>query len=139
MLPRNRLITAVDAKRLELWIDTIEGMALRLLGGWSPHWAVTEYAGYIVTVGWWTNIASLIPLLERAVSDPELPAGAIEVTVDALGKLGGIARSVLPALRAAERRSYTWYIPEDSCTEEVRARIRRAVQAIESAHDAEPD
>lgn len=132
MLQRNKLITPGDTNRLELWLDTIESMTLRLLSGWPPHWAVTEYAEYLVAVGWWENVASFIPLLDHAVSDPELPAGAIEITADALGKLGGLASSVLPTLRAAERRSYIWWIPEDRCTEEVRARIARAVQAIES-------
>jgi hypothetical protein len=138
MLQRNKLITTADTKRLELWIDTIEGTVLHLLGGWSPHWAVTEYAEYVVAVGWWENIASFLPLLGHAVSDPDLPAGAIEVTVDALGKLGRLAASTLPELRAAELRSYTWYTPEERCTEDVRARIRAAILAIEGVQEAGP-
>ncbi|MDB5306347.1 MAG: hypothetical protein JWO38_549, partial [Gemmataceae bacterium] len=138
MLRRNRLITAADVGRLELWIDTVERSALSFLGGWPPHWVVTEYAKYVMKVGWWDNIGSFLPLFARAVSDPELPAGAIEVTVDALGKIGGLAAAVLSALRAAEQRSYTWETPADRCTEEVRARIRRAIQAIENTPPAEP-
>jgi len=138
MLQRNKLITVADTKRLERWVDTIESIALRLLGGWSPHWAVTDYAEYVVAIGGWENIASFIPLLARAVADPELPAGAIEVTVDALGRIGRAAAPVLPVLREAEQRAYTWYTPADRCTEEVRARIRAAIQAIEMSQEAEP-
>ncbi|MDB5312589.1 MAG: hypothetical protein JWO38_6791 [Gemmataceae bacterium] len=137
MLQRNKLITAADTARLELWVETIEGTALRLLGGCQPHRAVVGYADYIVSVGWWTNVAFFIPLMERAVSDPEL-MDAIEGVVDALGKLGGLATSALPTLHEARRRLYTWYTPEDRCTEEVRACIGRAIQAIEHAGGGEP-
>jgi len=133
MLQTNRLITVADTTRLELWVNTIDRTVLHLLAGSPPHWAVMEYAKYVVAVGWWDNIAFFVPLFGRAVSDPELPAGAIEVIVDALGKIGGPAARVLPVLREAEHRSYTWVVPEDRCTDELRARIREAIQAIE--HD----
>jgi hypothetical protein len=130
MLQRNKLITDADATRLELWIDTIEQTALSLLGGRPPHHAVYHYAEYILTAGWWENIEFFIPLMDHAVSDPDIN-DAIEMVVNALGKLAGIAIAALPTLHEAERRSYTWAIPEERCTAEVRAHIRRAIQAIE--------
>jgi len=130
MLQRNRLITAADTARLERWVGTLEIVALRLLRGWPPHHAVYHYAEYVVEVGWWDNVAFFIGLMGRAVSDPEV-SDAIETVAQALGKLGPLAKSALPALREAERREYSWYTPAERCTEEVRSHIRRAIQAIE--------
>jgi hypothetical protein len=132
MLQRNKLITLADSTRLELWIGTIEDTALRLLSGWPPHRAVYRYGVYIGAVGWWTNIGFFIPLIVRAVSDPDIP-DAIESNVKALGKLGRLATSALPALHEAHNRSYTWYIPVERCTQEVRGYIKQAINAIESA------
>jgi hypothetical protein len=130
MLQRNKLITAADTARLDRWVSLIEGATLQMLGGWPPHWAVVSYAEYVVEVGWTDNIAGFIPLFEKAVSDPELVSGGIEAVVDALGKLGPLATTTIPALLLAEKRSYTWYTPEDRCTAEVRERIRVAIKAI---------
>src|SRR5207244_2835264 len=85
--------------QLELWVDTIEQTALRLLGGWPPHQAVSHYAEYVVAVGWWDNIGFFIPLMQQAVADPDtLPSTAV---LRALSKLGVLAKSVLPALYGA--------------------------------------
>lgn len=130
LLQRNKLITAADTARLELWVNTLERTVLNLLGSWPPHHAVYYYAEYIVEVGWWDNVAFFVALMEQAVSDPEIFDG-IETIVQALSKLGKLASAALPALREAEQREYTWYVPEERCTEEVRAQIRRAIQAIE--------
>jgi hypothetical protein len=132
MLQRNRLITAEDTARLELWVDSLETTALNLLGGRPPHHAVYHYAAYVVEVGWWDNVAFFIALMDRAVSDPEI-YDAIEMITKALEKLGGIAAAALPSLREAAQRSYTWATPAERCTEEVRAQIRRTIQAIEGA------
>ncbi len=69
-------------------------------------------------------------LLDRAVSDPKI-FDAIEIVVTALGKLGGIAKSALPTLHEAQRRTYTWYTAKVQCTREVRVLIHEAIQAIE--------
>jgi len=130
MLQRNRLITAADTARLERWVGTLEIVALRLLRGWPPHHAVYHYAEYVVEVGGWDNVAFFVGLMGRAVADPEV-SDAIETIAQALGKLGPLAKAALPALREAERREYTWYTPAERCTEEVRAHIRRAIQAVE--------
>jgi hypothetical protein len=129
MLQRNRLITTADTAKLEQWVDTVETVALALLGGWSPHQAV-YYAKYVVEFGWWDNIAFFVELMTRAVSDPEI-GDFIEITTRALGKLGVLANAALPALRKAQHRDYTWYTPADRCTEEVREQIRQAIKAIE--------
>jgi hypothetical protein len=130
MLQRNRLITDADSARLERWVDTLEVVALRLLGGWPAHHAVYHYAEYVAEVGWWDNTAFLVGLMGRAVADPGI-SDAIEMMARALGKLGARATAALPALREAERREYAWYTPADRCTEEVRAQLRGAIQAIE--------
>jgi hypothetical protein len=130
MLQRNRLITAADTARLERWVGTLEVVALRLLRGGPPHHAVYHYAEYVAEVGWWDNVAFFVELMGRAVSDPAMSDG-IETIAEALGKIGPHAKAALPALRAAERRQYTWYTPAERCTEEVRAQIRRAMQAVE--------
>src|SRR5262245_35282453 len=70
MLQRNKLITATDISRLELWVDMVEQTALRLLGGSPPHQAVDHYAEYVVAFGWWDNIDFFISLMHRAVADP---------------------------------------------------------------------
>jgi hypothetical protein len=133
MLQRNRLITAEDTRRLELWIDTVEQTALRLLEGQPPHLTVYHYADYIVEAGvWWDNIAFFMSLMDRAVSDPNT-FDAIEMIVSALGKLGGLAKAVIPTLNEAQRRSYTWGMPPERCTESVRATVRNALKAIEGA------
>jgi hypothetical protein len=98
---------------------------------------VVSYAEYVAEVGGPDNAAGLVLLLERAVSDPQVGDG-VEAVVDALARLGATAAAALPALELAERRSYTWYTPEERCTKEMRARIRRAVQAIVGAAEAEP-
>ena len=131
MLQRNKLITPADTNRLELWIDTIEGIALRLLGGGPPHHVIYHYAQYVVEVGWWDNAAFFVELMAQSVSDPAI-SDAIEIIARALGKLGPLARASLPALREAEHREYTWYTPAERCTEEVRGHVRRAIQAIEA-------
>jgi hypothetical protein len=77
-----------------------------------------------------SKTAFFVELMARSVSDPAI-SDAIEIIARALGKLGPLARAALPALREAERREYTWYTPVDRCTEEVRAHVRRAIQAIE--------
>jgi hypothetical protein len=131
MLRRNRLITAADIARLELWVDTLEATALCLLSGRRPHHAVYYYAEYIVAARrWWDNVAFFIALMGHAVSDPGI-CDRIEMITRALGKLGGVATAALPALREAARRPYTWYTPVERCTEEVRVQIRKAIQAIE--------
>lgn len=132
MLQRNRLITAEETARLELWVDLLEATALHLLGGQPPHHAVYHYAAYVVEVGWWDNIDFFIALMARAVSDPGIYA-AITMITKVLGKLGGIAAAALPSLREAAQRSYTWATPAERCTEEVRTQIRRAIQAIGGA------
>jgi hypothetical protein len=134
MLQRNRLITAADTARLERWVDTLEVVALRLLRGWSPHHLAYQYAEYVVAVGWSDNFAFFVGLMARAVSDPET-GDAIEVLARALGKLGSLARPALPSLREAELREYRWYTPAERCTEEMRAEIRRAIQAIEAVSE----
>jgi hypothetical protein len=130
MLQRNRLITAADTARLERWVDALEVVALRLLGGWPPHHAVYYYAEYVAEVGSWDNAGFFVGLMSRAVSDPGI-SDAIETIARALGKLGPLARAALPALCEAERREYTWYTPAERCTAEVREQLRRAIHAVE--------
>jgi len=130
MLQRNRLITVADTARLERWVGTLEIVALRLLRAWPPHHAVYHYAEYVVEAGWWDNAAYFVSLMGRALADPGI-SDAIQTIAQALGKLGARASVALPALREAERREYTWYTPAECCTEEVRAQLRRAIQAIE--------
>lgn len=130
MLQRNRLITVADTGRLERWVNTIEIVAIRLLIGWPPHHAVYYYAEYIVEVGWWDNAAYFVNLMNRAISDPEID-DMIETNVQALGKLGTLASTALPALKEAEQREYTWYTPAERCTAEIRKQIRQAIQGIE--------
>jgi len=137
MLQRNSLITANDITRLELSIGTVEQTALSLLEGQPPHFAVYHYAQYIVAAGWWVNIEFFIPLMGRAVSDPHV-GSAIEMILRALGKLGGLAKAVLPTLHEALLRTYSWNNPEfetlanvEACTKSVRASIQKAIQAIE--------
>ena len=134
MLQRNRLITAADTSRLKRWVGTLELVALRLLRGRPPRYAVYYYAAYIVDhgYGWWDNSAFFVELMVHAVSDPEID-DSIETIVQALGKLGPRARTALPALRLAEQREYAWYTPTERCTEEVRTHIRNAIEAIEQA------
>lgn len=132
MLQRNKLITAADTLRLELWIDTIQSTALRLLGGWPPHWAVYNYARYVAAVGVWDNVDYFVELMNQAVADSEV-TDSIETLADALGKSGGRAKPALPNLRQALLREYTWYTPTERCTEEVRGHIRKAIEAIECA------
>jgi hypothetical protein len=135
MLQRNKLISQTDTNRLERWVDAIETTALTVLGGGPPHYRLTRYAEYVTEVGWWDNIDFFIPLLERAISDRELLEPQIQA--QALGRLGGRARRALPTLYQALARRYTYYSPEERCTEEVHAVIRAAIQQIESAPSAE--
>jgi hypothetical protein len=86
----------------------------------------------VIEVGWGENIAFFVALMDRAVSDPGI-SDAITAIIMALGKLGGLATAALPSLREAAQRSYTWAMSVEGCTEEVRAEIRRAIQAIEGA------
>jgi hypothetical protein len=128
MLQRNGLITAADVGRLELWVDTVERTALQLLGGSPPHQAVSHYAEYVVAVGWWDNVGFFIPLMQRAVGDPDtLPSAAV---LRALGKLGVLAKSVLPTLYEALQR---WDSSDAPCVEITTAEVRNAIAAIESA------
>jgi hypothetical protein len=131
MLRCNRLISAADVRRLELWVDAIENTALSLLGGGPPRRAVYHYADAVVQTGWGEDVSYFVGLMAQAVSDPAT-ADAIEMILKALGQLGPGARSALPTLHAAEQRSYTWATPADLCTQQVRASIRRAITAIES-------
>lgn len=108
----------------------LEIAALRLLHGWPPHHAVYNYAEYLVEVGWWDNVAFFVGLMGQVVSDLGV-SDAIKTIAQALGKIGPLAKAALPALREAELREYTWYTPAERCTEEVRAHLRQAIQAIE--------
>ena len=131
MLQRNKLITPADTSRLELWIDIVERTALGLLIGCPPHSEVERYAQYVIDVGWRDNIDFFVPLMVDAVEDADNSDPS--VVAEALGKLGRKARSALPALSQAVTRTYSWYSPEDKCTEEVRGHIRQAIQNIENA------
>jgi hypothetical protein len=131
MLQRNKLITRTDAQRLERWIGIIEETVLGLLRGCPPHYAIDSYAERILDEGWWDNIVFFIPLMERAISDETRIDQS--VVAAALGKLGSKARTALPALYQAAVRRYTWYTPEDRCTEETRAIIKQAIDSIEAA------
>jgi hypothetical protein len=130
MLQRNALITAEESAKLERWVETVEATALHLVGGSPPHHAVYDYATYVVDSGAWDNAAFFVDLMSRAVRDDTL-GDHVETLARALGKLGVAAVTALPSLREAEQRSYAWYAPEDRCTAEVRALIRRAIDAIE--------
>jgi len=130
MLQRNKLITPADTKRLQVWVDIIECNALNILGGLPPHYRVYRYSQYIIDFGWWDNIDFFITIIERAILDPALSEPCTDVA--ALGKLGGRARDALPALYQALDREYTFYTPNDRCTEEVRGSIRQAIQSIEA-------
>jgi hypothetical protein len=130
MLQRNRLMSQADTKRLERWVDAIETTVLAFLGGHPPHYHLQRYAEYVTEVGWWDNIDFFIPLLERAISDTELIEP--EIPVKALGRLGAKAQSALPALYQALARRYTYYSPEEQCTEEVRGVIKQAITSIEN-------
>lgn len=130
MLQRNKLITAADTARLELWVDTLEATTLDLLGGRPPHLAIRHYSQYVLEVGSWDNVAFFVALMARAVADAGI-SDAITTITRALGKLGDLATAALPSLREAAQRVYTWETPADHCTDEVRAEIRRAIQAIE--------
>ncbi len=130
MLQRNGLITVPDIARLQLWVDTVEQTALRLLNGSPPHVVVSHYAEYVVEVGWWDNVTFFVGLMSRAVSDPGI-FDAICTIARALGKLGHLAEAALPALREAERRVYDWATPVDRCTAEVREQLQRAIHSIE--------
>ena len=135
MLQRNQLITAEDSTRLELWIDTVEQTALSLLGGQSPHHAVYHYAQYVMAVGWWDNIAFFIALMGRAVSD-SIIYGSLPAILKALVKLGPLAKAVLPTLREALQRTYSFNKPATPVTVErdtewMWASIREAIQAID--------
>jgi hypothetical protein len=136
MLQRNNLITRDDIARLELWVDTIEETAHALLNGQPPHVAVYNYAAYVVKVGWWDNIGFFLQLMQRTVSEDV--GSASTMILSALGKLGSVAKPVLPALYDALRREYSWNSPEfetpanrDRTTAKVRAEIQRAIDAIE--------
>jgi hypothetical protein len=131
ILQRDKLITAAETIRLAQWVGTVESTAQGLLRGCPPHYWVHKYAQYINDVGWWDNIGFFIPLMERALLDEDLSDPSI--VVEALGKMGGMARSALPALYEAASRVYSWYLPEDRCTEEVRRSIRQAIRSIENA------
>ena len=130
MLQRNKLISQADTRRLERWIDAIETTALTVLGGGPPHSRLSRYAEYVTEVGWWDNIDFFIPLLERAIADPENLEPQIEI--QALGKLGVRARPALPTLYQALARRYPYY-----SAEEVHAVIRTTIQQIEAAPSAE--
>jgi hypothetical protein len=130
MLRRNKLIAASDVELLDKWIETIERTALGMTCGNAPHMVVHTYAEYVVDRGWSDNFASLLPFMEKAVSDSD-GACTLEVVVTALGKLGPKASSVLPTLRTAELRKFDWYEPVERCTEEARGQIRAAIRAIE--------
>jgi hypothetical protein len=130
MLQRNKLISLADTKRLRMWVEAIESGALGLLVGLHPCYQIERYAQYIIDVGWWDNIDFFIGLMQRALADPEWPDPS--VIVQALGKLGHRSAPLLPMLYTALEKRYSWYSPEDRCTEEVRSVIRQAIQSIEA-------
>jgi len=75
--------------------------------------------------------------MDRAVADP-LIGPAIEAILRALGKLGGLAKIVLPTLYEALQRKHSWNKPEfetpvgvERTTELVRASIQTAIKAIQ--------
>jgi hypothetical protein len=137
MLQRNDLITKDDITRLELWVDSIEQAALGLLSGQPPYVVVYHYASYVVKVGWWENIGFFIPLMQRALSGQGV-GSASTMILAALGKLGGLAQSVLPTLYEALGQEHSWNNPEFETpanrartTAAVRAEIQKAIDAIE--------
>ena len=69
--------------------------------------------------------------MRRVLADPEWIDPS--VVVRALGKLGRLATALLPLLREALTRRYTWYSPEERYTEEMRGVIREAIEKIEAA------
>jgi hypothetical protein len=141
MLQRNKLISSYDTIRLESWVDAVEQTALALLDGQPLHQAVQHYAAYIVAARAWDNIAFFLPLMERAVS----VSGQVAPTIilRALGKLGGAARSVLPALDEALKRVDSWSTTQfetspanlDAIKIQQRAEVQKAIEAIEGSTD----
>jgi hypothetical protein len=136
MLQRNMRITARDTARLQRWVEALEWTALRLLEGRPPHRAVYHYAECVVEEeGWWDNAAFFVGLMAQAVSDPKILDG-IRMISRALGKLGAAARPALPALREAAERPYI-FPSDERYSEELRADVRWAIQAIEGAGQQE--
>jgi hypothetical protein len=133
LLQRNKLIAQDDVARLDRWIEIIENTTLGFLQGLPAHYLVHRYSSYVHEYGWWENIDFFISLLIQAISDPDL-GDSIEMDLEALTKLGPKAAAALPALYQAEQRKYTWYVPEERCTEEVRKLIRSAIVAIEKSN-----
>lgn len=124
MLQRNHLITPADTKQLAIWIETIERSALAILGGCPADVAISGYAEYIQHYPHGENIAYFIPLMQRYLDDCD---GSDPAPIpEALGRLGPMAASALPSLRAAARKRYGQY-----CHEETIQSIVEAIRRIE--------
>lgn len=130
MLRRNRLIADGDVSRLAKWIDVIEHTSLELLNGNDTGEAISTYAQYICAHGAGSNAAQFVPLLSSAIDGDELHDPS--TIVEALGRLGPLARPALPKLREAATRTYKLVEPVERFTAEVQATIRTAITAIEA-------
>lgn len=139
MLRRNNLITEPDVERLQEWIDIIESTTHCFLEGMDPAGAINQYAQYLMNFEWTDNIGFFVPILTSAAADRDL-AGTTGAAARALGRLGPLARSALPALRKALTRPYSAG-PEihnsDSWVREARAEIERTIALIEGTTPAE--
>ncbi|MDB5334594.1 MAG: hypothetical protein JWN70_213 [Planctomycetaceae bacterium] len=127
MLRRNNLISEEDIRRLESWIEIFERSTFGLLRGCPPHDEVERYAQYIIDVGPSDNIRYFIPLMQRFLEDPDCSSSDPSVIAEALGRLGASARDVLPALYAANKRTYPSY-----CDVEAHDTIANAIRLIET-------
>jgi hypothetical protein len=132
-LRRNQLISDADSSRLATWVDMIERTMLGLLRGQPPHEVVSYYATYITQAGWWENIHSFILLMKQAVSDPDVVVSSL--ILRALGKLGHLARLVLPSLREAMLRYQSFEVPATvvGIQEIEQKEIKNAIDAIEQS------
>jgi HEAT repeats len=97
MLPRNHLISPADRRTLSTWVDIIECMTLRLLGGNGLPLAISPYAEAVAFGRLPAPGSRLAPLFAESLTFDDADVRAY--AAGALGRMGAAAREAIPALR----------------------------------------
>lgn len=129
MLRRNNLIKFEDISRLGNWVDCLEMLFLQCLYGKPAYYQVDHYCSYVADYECAENLQFFFPYIHDFLNDENCARVPNEV-VRALAAAGPAAGEFLPKLRQLYDRRYSWFAPEDRCTEETKAAIGDAIAKI---------
>lgn len=97
ILTRNHLTSPDDRRKLEMWVNIIESMTLRILRGSGLPLAISSYADAVAFTRLPAPGVRLVPSFVGSLTSDD--ADVRQYAAGALGQMGAAALDAIPALR----------------------------------------